>query len=66
MRQGKWVIHVDPLRRTGYEEEACFIDDAKEGVWRRYNLTGDILAVENYRWDLKTANRLISLHLVIF
>ena len=48
LRQGKWVIHVDPLRgEPGYEEEGIFVDDAKEGVWRRYNLTGDILAVEN-------------------
>ena len=54
LRQGKWVIHVDPLRgEAGYEEEGIFVDDAKEGIWRRYNLTGDILAVENYRWGFK-------------
>lgn len=49
-KQGKWVIKVAELRgEPGYEEEGIFKDDKKEGVWRRYNLTGDILAVENYK-----------------
>ena len=49
-KQGKWVIHVDPLRgERGYEEEGVFIDDKKEGSWRKYTATGDFIAVENYR-----------------
>ena len=51
LKQGRWVTHVDPLRgESGYEEEGEFFDDKREGPWRRYNLSGDILAIENYRW----------------
>jgi antitoxin component YwqK of YwqJK toxin-antitoxin module len=50
MKQGKWVIHVDEVRgEPGYEEEGLFKNDKKEGIWRLYNLTGDIIAVENYK-----------------
>lgn len=50
LKQGKWIVHVDPLRgEPGYEEEGIFKDGKKEGVWRRYSLQGDLLAVENYR-----------------
>jgi hypothetical protein len=49
-KQGKWVIHVDPLRgEPGYEEEGIFINNNKEGIWRKYSLTGDIIAVEFYK-----------------
>jgi len=54
LKQGKWVVRVEPLRgEPGYEEEGVFENDGKEGFWRRYNLTGDLLAVENYRWGFK-------------
>ena len=54
LKQEKWVIHVDPLRgEPGYEEEGIFMDDKKEGPWRRYTLTGDFLAVENYKFGGK-------------
>lgn len=53
-KQGKWAIHVDPLRgNPGFEEEGTFKNDKKEGVWRNFNLMGDIMAVETYRWGLK-------------
>ncbi|MGI8952377.1 MAG: toxin-antitoxin system YwqK family antitoxin [Chitinophagaceae bacterium] len=53
-KQGKWVLHVESLRgEPGYEEEGIFKDDKKDGVWRRYSLQGDILAIENYRWGNK-------------
>jgi hypothetical protein len=53
-KQGKWLIHVDELRgEPGYEEEGEFKDNLKEGRWRRYNLIGDLIAVENYRWGNK-------------
>jgi hypothetical protein len=53
-KQGKWIIHVDELRgEPGYEEEGIFKDGKKEGVWRRYNLNGDIIAIENYRYGGK-------------
>ena len=54
MKQGKWVIRIEDLRgEPGYEEEGYFADDKKEGPWRRYNLTGDLLAIENYRWGFR-------------
>ena len=50
LKQGKWVIHVEPLRgEPGYEEEGIFKDNNKEGIWRQYNTTGDIIAVEFYK-----------------
>jgi hypothetical protein len=53
-KQGKWTLHVDPLRgEPGYEEEGVFKDDRKEGLWRRYSLMGDLIAQENYRWGNK-------------
>ncbi|MEO5942001.1 MAG: hypothetical protein ABIP30_05565 [Ferruginibacter sp.] len=49
LKQGRWVVHVDALRgEPGYEEEGVFKNNGKEGLWRRYNLTGDLLAMENY------------------
>jgi hypothetical protein len=54
LKQGKWVIKVPDLRgERGYEEEGEFKDGNKEGVWRRYNLVGDLIALENYRWGYK-------------
>ncbi len=50
MKQGKWVIHVNELRgEPGFEEEGIFIKGKKEGIWRKYSLTGDIIAVEFYK-----------------
>ena len=50
LRQGKCVIHVDEIRgEPGYEEEGLFVKGKKEGTWRRYSLTGDIIAVEFYK-----------------
>ncbi|MGB4846233.1 MAG: hypothetical protein WBP16_17320 [Ferruginibacter sp.] len=49
-KQGKWVIHVEPLRgEPGYEEEGIFKNNNKEGIWRKYSLVGDIIAVEFYK-----------------
>lgn len=53
-KQGPWVVHVDELRgERGYEEEGFFVDDQKEGLWRRFSLEGDLIAMENYHWGLK-------------
>ncbi|HNA17003.1 MAG TPA: hypothetical protein PK678_10820, partial [Ferruginibacter sp.] len=50
LKQGKWVIHVDEVRgEPGYEEEGVFKNDKKEGVWRIYNLNGDLIGVEHYK-----------------
>lgn len=50
LKQGKWVVHVDPLRgEPGYEEEGVFLNNKKEATWRKYNLEGDFIAFENYK-----------------
>ncbi len=50
LKQGKWMIHVDEIRgEPGYEEEGIFVKGKKEGIWRQYSLTGDIIAVEFYK-----------------
>lgn len=54
LKQGRWVSHVDALRgEPGYEEEGVYKDDKKDGVWRRYSLEGDLIAIENYKWGYK-------------
>jgi hypothetical protein len=54
LKQGPWVIKVDNLRgERGYEEEGFFRNDQKEGVWRRYSLEGDLIAMESYRFGWK-------------
>ena len=53
-KQGRWVIHVNELRgEPGYEEEGMFKDNQKNGYWRIYNLDGDLIAVENYKFGGK-------------
>ena len=50
LKQGKWINSVEELRgEPGYEEEGLYKDDKKSGTWRKYNLNGDLIAVENYR-----------------
>jgi hypothetical protein len=50
LKQGKWVVHVNPLRgEPGYEEEGVFVNGKKEGHWRKYTLMGDLIAYENYK-----------------
>src|SRR6476660_3519615 len=50
-KQGPWVIHVDELRgEDGYDEQGYFKDDRKEGVWKRFALSGDKIAEENYKF----------------
>jgi antitoxin component YwqK of YwqJK toxin-antitoxin module len=54
IKRGVWVVHVDALRGApGYEEEGTFVNDKKEGPWRSFNLMGDLLAIENFRWGNK-------------
>ncbi len=54
LKQGRWVIRYDNVRgEPGYDEEGVFKDGKKEGTWRLYNLMGDLLAVERYRWGNK-------------
>jgi antitoxin component YwqK of YwqJK toxin-antitoxin module len=53
-KQGKWVHRYDEVRgEPGFEEEGEYVDDRREGKWRRYTLMGDLIAIENYRWGYK-------------
>lgn len=53
-KQGPWVISMPELRgERGYEEEGIFIDSKKEGVWRRFSIEGDMLAIESFRFGMK-------------
>lgn len=50
-KQGPWVIKVPELRgERGYEEEGEFLDDNKEGEWKRFAENGVKIAQEFYRW----------------
>lgn len=57
LKQGKWVVKMPELRgEPGYEAEGIFRDDKKEGLWRLYNLDGDLIAMENYKWGYKNGS----------
>ncbi|MES2005338.1 MAG: hypothetical protein V4450_12535 [Bacteroidota bacterium] len=54
LKQGRWALKGAALRgQPAYEEEGVFVNDKKEGVWRRFNELGDPVAVETYRWGNK-------------
>lgn len=54
IKQGEWVVHVESLRgEPGYEEEGVFVNNRKEGEWRIFNLMGDLIGIEHYRWGFK-------------
>src|SRR4051794_18952885 len=54
LKQGPWATRVESLRgEPGYEEEGIYKDGKKEGLWRTYNLMGDLLATENFKWGYK-------------
>jgi hypothetical protein len=54
LKQGKWIIHHDEVRgEPGFEEEGEFKEGRKEGVWRLYNLMGDQVGTEPYKWGNK-------------
>jgi antitoxin component YwqK of YwqJK toxin-antitoxin module len=54
MKQGKWVLHTDELRgEPGFDEQGVFVNDKRDGEWRKFTLTGDRVAIENYRFGGK-------------
>ncbi|RYY64564.1 MAG: hypothetical protein EOO12_09330 [Chitinophagaceae bacterium] len=54
LQQGPWVVKQAAVRgERGYEEEGVFNDGYRNGVWRRYSLDGDLIALEQYRWGMK-------------
>ena len=55
LKQGPWVVHVDPLRgEDGYDEQGYYKNDLKEGLWKRFTSEGDLLAVESYYLGMKS------------
>ena len=51
MKQGPWIRRFDEIRgEQGYEEEGNYKDDKKEGTWNKFNLDGDLIGIEFYRW----------------
>lgn len=53
-KQGKWIVHTEKLRgEPGFVEQGFYKDDKKEGAWAKFNLVGDALALENYKWGYK-------------
>lgn len=54
IRHGEWVVRVESVRgEPGYEEEGVFMNNRKEGEWRIFNLMGDLIGIEHYRWGNK-------------
>ncbi len=63
-KQGRWVVKVENLRgERGYEEEGEYKNSKKEGIWRRFTLEGDLIAVENYRFGEKNGRNVYLNHL---
>jgi hypothetical protein len=53
-KQGKWINHFSEIRgEPGHEEEGEYKNDRKEGGWRLYNLDGDLVGLEDYKWGNK-------------
>lgn len=54
IKHGEWVVRVESVRgEPGYEEEGVFVKNRKEGEWRIFNLMGDLIGIEHYRWGNK-------------
>ena len=51
LKQGPWVHQMPELRgEQGYDEQGYYINDKKDGLWKKFSLMGDKIAEENYRW----------------
>jgi len=52
-KQGKWTETTAALRgNPGFKEEGIYLNGIREGLWRKYNTSGDVLAMETYKWGL--------------
>ena len=53
-KQGPWTHRYETVRgEPGYEEEGWYKNNRKEGEWRLFSLSGDLVGVENYKWGFK-------------
>lgn len=49
-KQGPWVEQVPSLRgEPGYSWEGSYKNNRKEGVWKKYNVNGDVIAEETFK-----------------
>lgn len=54
LKQGNWITRVvNNYGEPGYQEEGFYKDGKKEGEWIRFNLMGDVIAQEYYKWGNK-------------
>jgi hypothetical protein len=54
LKQGRWVNHFDEVRgEPGYEEQGVYQDSKKVGMWKLFDLMGDLIGVEYYKWGMK-------------
>lgn len=52
--QGPWVIRVEESHgQPGYVDEGVFENAKRTGVWKRFSLQGDLVALETYKWGEK-------------
>ena len=52
-KQGSWIENFPELRgNPGYEAEGEYVNGQRVGIWRKFTLQGDVLAVESYSWGL--------------
>jgi antitoxin component YwqK of YwqJK toxin-antitoxin module len=53
-KQYEWINRVESVRgEPGFEEEGEYKNDRKEGEWRIFNLMGDLIGIEHYKWGNK-------------
>ena len=53
-KQGIWNTRItDNYGEPGYEKQGYYKDDKKVGARMRFNLMGDVIAQENYKWGNK-------------
>ncbi len=49
-KQGPWIEQVESIRgEPGFSWEGVYKNDRKEGVWKKYAVSGDLLAEETYQ-----------------
>ncbi|SHN38945.1 toxin-antitoxin system YwqK family antitoxin [Chitinophaga sp. CF418] len=49
-KQGEWQEEMPEVRgEPGYSWEGAYVDNLKEGVWKKYALSGGLIAEETYK-----------------
>ena len=52
-KQGEWSEEVAATRgEDGYTWEGAYVDDRKEGLWKKYAPSGSMIAEENYKHNV--------------